>query len=69
MKLHKIQIEDKDPIEGLYVVGEISADDITPPSEHFLKAIRQLSGFSFLNALTIDEFTKQVRQRFTSVDP
>ena len=67
MKLKKIITEAKEPVEGLYSVEEISLDDIAPPSEQFLKSIRELSGLSFLNTFTLDEFVKQVQQRFVSV--
>lgn len=66
MKLNKIYTKAKDPIEELYSVEEISKDDIAPPSEQFLKFIREVSGSSIVNTFTIGEFTKQVEQRFAS---
>ena len=68
MKLGKITTEVKNPIEGLYDVEEIMSNDIAAPSEHFLKYIREHSGFSFLNIFTIKEFTKKVQQRFVNVE-
>ncbi len=68
MKLGKITIEAKEPIEELYDVEEILSNDIAPPSEYFLKYIRELSGFSFLNVFTIKEFNKKVQQRFVNVE-
>ena len=65
MKLKNISVEVNDPLERLYDVEEISPDDIVP-SENFLKFIRELKGYSFLNVFTLDELTKQVKQRFTS---
>lgn len=66
MKLKRIPTEAKDPVEELYEVEEISKDDIELASGDFLKAIRGLSGLSFLNTFTIDEFNKQLLEHFTS---
>lgn len=66
MVLKKIPTDPKDPIEVLYVVEEISEDDIAPPSTHFLNFLRELPSLSFVNSFTMGEFTDQVRKRFAT---
>lgn len=68
MRLSKVATEAGNPIEKLFVVEEISPDDIGPPSEHFLRFIRSVSSFSFVNSFTLGEFTEQVRKRFASAN-
>jgi len=68
MELQKIVTEAEGHIEGLYIVQKISPEDISPPSGHFLKFVRELKGFPFLNTFTIVEFTKQVRHHFAYLE-
>ena len=66
MRLTNDSIEPNDIAESRFTLEDITDEDIGPPSEHFMRIVRDLEGFKFLNSFTIDEFTKQVRQRFAS---
>ena len=68
MRLKRVPKEAGDPADG-YMVEEIASEDIAPPSDRFLSLLRGLSGFTFVNSLTVDEFTQQVRKRFASHEP
>ncbi len=66
MKLDKIETKVSDPVEGLWEVLDILPGDIPAPSNYFFRVVRGLSGFSFINSLTKDEFTQSLRDRFRS---
>jgi hypothetical protein len=65
MKLEKVY-EEGIPTKELFEVTEITSDDITPPSENFLKFLREHKEFSFLNSFTFDYFDRKLIERFTS---
>lgn len=66
MRLTRVDTEAGDIVERRFIVEDITEDDIGAPSQHFVKFVRGLEGFAFLNTFTMDEFTNQVRQRFVS---
>ncbi|MCJ7646048.1 hypothetical protein MUO65_03975 [bacterium] len=65
MKLEKLKRDSKDPLQG-YVVVDIAPDDIAPADKNFLDLARKIRGLSFLNTLTIDDFNKELRERFSN---
>lgn len=65
MKLKKVERQEKNPFQG-YIVVNITPDDIEPADQDFLNFISELGGLSFLNTFTINEFNKDLRDRFSS---
>lgn len=68
MKLEKVPIEAKNPLENHFIITHIEADDIAGPSQRFQQFIRSLEGLPFLNRFTLDEFMALVRESFVSKD-
>lgn len=66
MDLKKIVTGMGDPVKEHYTVEDITLDDIAPPSEHFLRVVRKMGEFSFVNSFTTDNFTEEIRKRFVS---
>jgi len=64
MKIKQVSTEGGS--EGLYVVEEISSNDIAPPSEAFTQFIQELKGLAFLDGFNMDSFMDQVRRKYTS---
>jgi hypothetical protein len=66
VKIKRIHTKSKDPVEKLYTIEEITQDDIPDPDKHLRKVILEINSLRFLNMLTLDKFTKQVRAHFVS---
>ena len=66
MKLKKILLKSGEVSSELYEVEDISFENIKRPSKIFMGFIRMNDSYSFLNNFTLEQFTKEVKERFAS---
>ncbi len=52
----------------VYEVSELSAEEIGEPSQEFREFVRRLKDFPELNRFTLDEFSREVRRRYSTPD-
>ena len=50
----------------VYEVFEMSADEIGEPSQEFRDFVRRLKDFPELNRFTLDDFSQEVRKRYST---
>ncbi len=66
MMLLEILTNSNEPVEGLWTVLDIHPEDIPTPSDNFFEVVGSLSGFSDVNSMNRDEFTRRLGNWFRS---
>ncbi len=69
MRFIKVEKRSEDVFRSDHYVVDLSASDIHRPSNHLLKFAQGRKTFSFLNAHTVEDFTRQVRSRYVEGVP
>lgn len=66
MQLQNITPPEFENMETHYSVESISEDDIGAHTSRFLRVIRGIDSLKMINSLTADQFTTQIRKRFST---
>lgn len=69
MQFVKVQRRPEDVGHQEHYVVDLSASDIHRPSSHLVAFAEGCKTFSFLNTHTVDEFTRQVLNRYVENIP